>query len=77
MRISGLNRIAEQRNKTVKEIVEEALASNGSARSAAKSLGVPYTAIQWWLARNGYTVKISARLVPVNHHPDIEPIHER
>jgi hypothetical protein len=46
------------------EIVSEAIAQGGSIRAAAKLLGKSYTAVQWWLAANGYKVEYYARVTP-------------
>lgn len=45
--------------QTLKRAVER----GGSIRAAARELGVSYTSVQWWLARNGYRVVKVAKLV--------------
>jgi molybdenum-dependent DNA-binding transcriptional regulator ModE len=49
--------------------VQAAVKKGGSIRGAAKLLGKSYTALQWWLAQNGYEVVREARLVR-NHRLD-------
>lgn len=44
--------------------IRDALSEGGSVRAAAKLLNKSYTAVQWWIARNGYEVKKVAILVP-------------
>lgn len=45
--------------------VSKAIAKGGSVRAAARILGKSYTAVQWWIARNGYRIKKRAELVRV------------
>jgi len=47
------------------ETVKRAVEQGGSARAAAKLLGKSYTAVQWWLARNGYRVVTRATIEPI------------
>jgi molybdenum-dependent DNA-binding transcriptional regulator ModE len=42
--------------------VKSAIERGGSIRRASKLLGKSYTAVQWWLARNGYQVVKKATL---------------
>ncbi|MBX3084610.1 MAG: hypothetical protein KF716_23435 [Anaerolineae bacterium] len=46
--------------------VSQAVEKGGSIREAAKLLKKSYTAVQWWLARNGYKVVKKASLVPIH-----------
>jgi len=46
-----------------KKVVGDAIKRGGSIRGAADLLGMSYTAIQWWLATNGYKVEKRAVLV--------------
>jgi molybdenum-dependent DNA-binding transcriptional regulator ModE len=46
-----------------KKVVGDAIKRGGSIRGAAGLLGMSYTAIQWWLATNGYKVEKRAVLV--------------
>lgn len=43
-----------------------AIEKGGSVRGAAKLLNKSYTALQWWLARNGYKVVKKASLAPIH-----------
>ncbi len=43
--------------------VSKAIEDGGSVRAAAKLLGKSYTALQWWIARNGYEVKRECKAV--------------
>lgn len=52
--------------------VRTAIERGGSIRGAAKLLGKSYTAIQWWLARNGYEVQRRAVLVPIKRGETFE-----
>lgn len=45
--------------------VSKAVQKGGSIRRAAKLLGKSYTAVQWWMARNGYRIEKRATLVKV------------
>jgi molybdenum-dependent DNA-binding transcriptional regulator ModE len=45
------------------QAISKALHQGGSIRAAAKLLGKSYTAVQWWIARNGYAVERRAVLV--------------
>lgn len=51
-----------ERDMNVWEI-KGAIERGGSIRAAARELGVSYTSVQWWLARNGYRVVKVAKLV--------------
>jgi len=50
------------------ETVSAAIEQGGSIRQASKLLGKSYTAVQWWLARNGYEVKYRAKLVRIKRN---------
>lgn len=74
---ASLEEIAKSQDKTIQQVVEAALDSEGSIRSAAKRIGISYTSLYLWLARNGYAVKTAAHLVPVQHHiTQPEPVNE-
>jgi len=45
------------------QALKKAVERGGSIRAAARELGVSYTSVQWWLARNGYRVVKVAKLV--------------
>lgn len=47
------------------ETVRTAVEAGGSIRKAAKLLGKSYTALQWWLARNGYRIVQKATIEKV------------
>lgn len=53
--------------------VKDALEKGGSIRAAAKHLGVSPNSLQWWLARNGYRVRITriAQLEQVTHQVEL------
>lgn len=53
-------------NMTEAEVIK-AIEQGGSIRAAAKLLGKSYTAVQWWLARNGYQVVHKATLEPIRY----------
>lgn len=42
--------------RLTKEKVKNAIERGGTIREAAKMLGKSYSAVQWWLARNGYEI---------------------
>lgn len=41
-------------SKLTVETVKNAVEKGGSIRGAAKMLGISYTSVQWFLAREGY-----------------------
>jgi len=45
--------------------VRAAIEKTGSINKAAKVLGKSHTALQWWIARNGYQVIKTATLKPI------------
>jgi molybdenum-dependent DNA-binding transcriptional regulator ModE len=45
--------------------VKAAIEKGGSIRQGARLLGKSYTALQWWLARNGYEVVKVATIRPI------------
>lgn len=50
------------------EEVTTAIEQGGSIRAAAKILGKSYTALQWWLARNGYEIRYKAEVVRIERN---------
>jgi molybdenum-dependent DNA-binding transcriptional regulator ModE len=50
-----------------KDIVQKAIADTGSVSKAAKKIGVATTTLTLWLARNGYEVQKTARLVEIRY----------
>jgi molybdenum-dependent DNA-binding transcriptional regulator ModE len=47
--------------------VKTAIKTGGSIRAASKLLGISYTALQWWLARNGLQIEKRAVLVRIKN----------
>lgn len=59
-----LQSVADERGVDVHTMLTDAFREHATIRSAASALGLSYTSVQWWLARNGFEVQQVGQLVP-------------
>lgn len=58
-----LQSVADELGVDVHTMLTEAFREHATIRSAAAALGLSYTSVQWWLARNGLQVQQTGTLV--------------
>ena len=66
MATSGsLQKIADERGMAIEQMIGEAITEHSSIFRASLALGVTPNTLQVWMAKNGYRIETTVRLVPV------------